>query len=111
MIILIIIIIIKIIKITLINNNNNISNNIVILVYHKNTNNNNNNNNNNNESGAIAQLVDYTLCLSSREVRGSNLTTGFLCGRTLYVRFAKNAPARLFWVFLSLPDRCVCGGI
>ena len=28
------------------------------------------------------------MCLSSREVRGSNLTTGFLCGRTLYVRFA-----------------------
>ena len=27
--------------------------------------------------------------LSSQEVRGSNLTACFLCGRTLYVRFAK----------------------
>ena len=27
--------------------------------------------------------------LPSQEVRGSNLTTGFLCGCTLYVRFAK----------------------
>ena len=47
------------------------------------------------------------LFLFSQEVRGSNLTTGFLCGRILYVRFAKTQ-ARLYWVFLSLPDRCVC---